>query len=81
MKTIIGTVAGFALGIGVASVLAQANAPYYEVAEISVKDQAGYENSGVAKAREAIKANGGKVIAGATTRPRASSVHRQPIVS
>jgi uncharacterized protein (DUF1330 family) len=64
MKTIIGTVAGFALGIGVASVLAQANAPYYEVAEISVKDQAGYENSGVAKAREAIKANGGKVIAG-----------------
>jgi uncharacterized protein (DUF1330 family) len=39
-------------------------APYYEVAEISVKDQTGYEASGVDKIRDAMKANGGKVIAG-----------------
>jgi uncharacterized protein (DUF1330 family) len=64
MKTIIGTVAGFAFGICVASVYAQSAAPYYEVAEINVKDQAGYEGSGVDKVREAIKAAGGKVIAG-----------------
>jgi uncharacterized protein (DUF1330 family) len=43
---------------------AQGTAPYYEVAEINVKDQAGYEKSGVDKVRDAIKANGGKVIAG-----------------
>ena len=42
----------------------QGTAPYYEVAEINVKDQAGYEKSGVDKVRDAIKANGGKVIAG-----------------
>jgi uncharacterized protein (DUF1330 family) len=58
--------AGLSGGIGIApGVLhAQATAPYYEVAEINVKDQAGYEKSGVDKARDAIKANGGKVIAG-----------------
>jgi hypothetical protein len=39
-------------------------APYYEVTEINVKDQAGYEKSGVDKVRDAIKTNGGKVIAG-----------------
>jgi uncharacterized protein (DUF1330 family) len=58
-------IGGFALGIGAASVLqAQGTAPYYEVAEINVKDQAGYEKSGVDKLRDAIKTNGGKVIAG-----------------
>jgi uncharacterized protein (DUF1330 family) len=53
-------------GIGIApDVLhAQGTAPYYEVAEVNVKDQAGYEKSGVDKVRDAIKANGGKVIAG-----------------
>jgi len=57
-------IGSFAPGVGTASVLAQGTAPYYEVAEINVKDQAGYESSGVDKVREAIKANGGKVIAG-----------------
>jgi uncharacterized protein (DUF1330 family) len=58
-------IGGFALGIGAASVLqAQGTAPYYEVAEINVKDQAGYEKSGVDKVRDALKAGGGKVIAG-----------------
>ena len=58
--------AGLSGGIGIApGVLhAQGTAPYYEVAEINVKDQAGYEKSGVDKVRDAIKANGGKVIAG-----------------
>src|ERR1700739_118696 len=54
----------FALGAGAASVYDQGTTPYYEVAEISVKDQAGYESSGVDKVREGIKAAGGKVIAG-----------------
>jgi uncharacterized protein (DUF1330 family) len=65
-KYIVATaIGGFALGIGAASMLqAQGTAPYYEVAEINVKDQAGYEKSGVDKVREAIKANGGKLIAG-----------------
>jgi len=57
-------VGSFVLGAGAASVLAQGTAPYYEVTEIGVKDQAGYEASGVDKVREAIKANGGKLIAG-----------------
>ena len=48
MKMIIGTVAGFALGLGVAGVLAEASTPYYEVTEINVTDQAKYEASGVA---------------------------------
>ena len=58
-------IGGFALGIGAASLLhAQGTAPNYEVAEINVKDQAAYEKRGVDKVRDAIKANGGKVIAG-----------------
>jgi uncharacterized protein (DUF1330 family) len=57
-------IGSFALGAGAASVYAQGTAPYYEVAEINVKDQAAYEASGVDKVREAIKAAGGKVIAG-----------------
>ena len=57
---------GLSTGIGIApGVLhAQGTAAYYEVAEINVKDQAGYEKSGVDKVREDIKAGGGKVIAG-----------------
>jgi hypothetical protein len=48
-------VGSFALGVAAASVLyAQGTVPYYEVAEINVKDQAGYEGSGVDKVREAI---------------------------
>jgi len=58
--------AGLSGGIGIVpGVLhAQGMAPHYEVAEINVKDQAGYEASGVDKVRASIKANGGKVIAG-----------------
>jgi uncharacterized protein (DUF1330 family) len=65
-KYIVATAIGsFALGIGAASMLhAQGTAPYYEVAEINVKDQGSYEKSGVDKVREAIKALGGKVVAG-----------------
>jgi uncharacterized protein (DUF1330 family) len=52
-------------GIGIAPNLrAQGTTPYYEVAEINVNDQAGYEKSGVVKVRDAIKSNGGKLIAG-----------------
>jgi len=64
-KIAVGVIGSFVLGVGAASLLhAQGTAPYYEVAEINVKDQAGYEKSGVDKVRDAIKANGGKVIAG-----------------
>jgi len=52
------------LGASGATLYAQSQTPYYEFAEINVKDQAGYEASGVDKVREAMKANGAKVIAG-----------------
>ena len=41
--------AGLSGGVGIAPgvLLAQGTAPYYEVAEINVTDQAGYEKSGV----------------------------------
>jgi uncharacterized protein (DUF1330 family) len=76
MKIIIGTVAGFALGLGVAGVFAATNAPYYEVTEINVKDQTAYEASGVNKVREGIKENGGKIIAGGYN--KATSLHGAP---
>src|SRR5579863_8005753 len=57
--------ATFALGaVAVSALNAQSNAPYFEVAAINVTDQAGYEASGVDKVRDAIKAGGGKLIAG-----------------
>jgi len=78
--------AGFSGGIGIApGVLhAQGTAPYFEVAEINVKDQTGYEASGVDKVRDGIKAHGGKVIAGgynkATARVGAAPPNRFLIV-
>ncbi len=56
--------AGIVIGIGANAVLAQTSTPYYEVAEITVKDQAGYEASGVDKVRESQKALGGVTVAG-----------------
>jgi hypothetical protein len=57
--------AGVIIGASAISVLnAQSNAPYFEVAAVNVTDQTGYEASGVDKVREAIKAGGGKLIAG-----------------
>ena len=57
--------AGIIVGASAVSTLqAQSNAPYYQVAAINVIDQAGYEASGVDKVRDAIKAAGGKLIAG-----------------
>jgi uncharacterized protein (DUF1330 family) len=64
-------IGSFVLGVGTASVLAQGTAPHYEVAEINVKDQTGYEASGVDKVRDAIKANGGKFIAGGYDKAKA----------
>jgi uncharacterized protein (DUF1330 family) len=43
---------------------AQSNASYFEVAAINVTDHAGYEASGVDEVRDAVKAGGGKLIAG-----------------
>jgi hypothetical protein len=55
----------FVLGAAAVSALhAQGNTPYYQVAGINVTDKDGYEASGVDKVRDAIKANGGKLIAG-----------------
>jgi uncharacterized protein (DUF1330 family) len=56
--------AGIVIGFGANAVLAQNNAPYYQVAEINVKDQAAYEASGVDKVRDGIKMSGAKLIAG-----------------
>src|SRR5262249_1464288 len=67
-KTVLLLSAGIIIGLGASQasiqLFAAENTPYYEVAEINVKDQAGYEASGIDKVREAIKAAGGKVIAG-----------------
>jgi uncharacterized protein (DUF1330 family) len=72
VKIAAAAVGGFVLGAGFSGWIgfapgvlhAQGTAPSYEVAEINVTDQAGYEKSGVDKVRDGIKANGGKVIAG-----------------
>jgi uncharacterized protein (DUF1330 family) len=65
LKSILLVTTGIIIGAGAISVLnAQSNAPYFEVAAINVTDQAGYEASGVDKVRDAIKAGGGKLIAG-----------------
>ena len=72
IKIAAAAIGGLVLGAGLSGQIsiapgvlhAQGTAPYYEVAEINVKDQAGYEKSGVDKVRDAIKAGGGKVIAG-----------------
>jgi uncharacterized protein (DUF1330 family) len=53
-------------------VWAQTNAPVYEVTEINVTDKTAYEASGVAKVRDGIKANGGKIIAGGYDKASAS---------
>ena len=56
---------GIVIGASAVSVLnAQSNAPYFEVAAVNVTDKAGYEASGVDNVRDAIKAGGGKLIAG-----------------
>jgi uncharacterized protein (DUF1330 family) len=64
LKSALLMTAGIAIGFGANAVLAQSNAPYYEVAEINVIDQPNYEASGVDKVRDAIKAGGAKLIAG-----------------
>jgi uncharacterized protein (DUF1330 family) len=65
LKSILLVTTGFIIGASAISVLnAQSNAPYFEVAAINVTDHAGYEASGVDKVREAVKAGGGKLIAG-----------------
>ena len=43
---------------------AEGSVPYYEVAEINVKDQAGYEASGVKDVRASQDALGGVLVAG-----------------
>jgi hypothetical protein len=69
-------IGSFALGVTAASVLhAQSMAPYYEVTEIAVKDQAGYEASGVDKVREALKASGAKLLAGRIQQSRGRRGH------
>ena len=65
MSKIAIAVIGLAVGAGASAIYAQSTAPYYEVVEINVKDQANYEKSGVDKVRESMKANGGKSIMGA----------------
>ena len=53
------------------SALAQTDVPYYEVDEIVVKDQKGYEASGVAKIREAAEAMGCHIFAGGYNKAQA----------
>jgi hypothetical protein len=64
LKSALLVTAGIVIGVGANAVLAQSNAPYYEVAEINVIDQPNYEASGVDKVRDALKASGVKLIVG-----------------
>jgi uncharacterized protein (DUF1330 family) len=64
LKSALLVTAGIAIGFGANVVLAQSNAPYYQVAEINVKNETAYEASGVGKVRDGLKAHGGKLIAG-----------------
>jgi len=65
LKSVLLVTTGIVIGASAISVLnAQGNAPYFEVAAINVTDQAGYEASGIDKVRDAIRAGGGKLIAG-----------------
>ena len=65
LNSILLVTTGVVIGASAISVLnAQSNAPYFEVAAVNVTDKAGYEASGVDKVRDAIKAGGGKLIAG-----------------
>ena len=71
LKSMLLVTTGIIIGASAISVLnAQGNAPYFEVAAINVTDQAGYEASGVDKVRDAIKAGGGKLIAGGYNKAR-----------
>jgi hypothetical protein len=78
LKSALLVTAGIAIGFGVNAVLAQSNAPYYNVAAINVIDKDGYEASGVDKVREAIKANGGAIIAGGYNKAVAIDSDTQP---
>jgi uncharacterized protein (DUF1330 family) len=65
LKSVLLVTTGIIIGASAFSVLnAQSNEPYFEVAAVNVTDKEGYEASGVDKVREAIKAGGGKLIAG-----------------
>jgi len=78
LKSALLVTAGIAIGFGANAVLAQSNAPYYNVAAINVTDKDGYEASGVDKVREAIKANGGAIIAGGYNKAVAIDSDTQP---
>ena len=65
LRSVLLVTTGIVIGASAISVLnAQSNAPYFEVAAVNVTDKAGYEASGVDNVRDAIKAGGGKLIAG-----------------
>jgi hypothetical protein len=65
LKSALLVTTGIVIGAGAISALnAQSSTPYFNVSAINVTDKDGYEASGVDKVREAIKANGGKLIAG-----------------
>src|SRR6202453_2293089 len=58
-------IGSFVLGVGAANVLhAQAKPTGFVLAEIDVKDQDGYTNDFLPKARANIKESGGKYLAG-----------------
>jgi uncharacterized protein (DUF1330 family) len=56
-------ISGFVFGAGAASVLAQGTAPYYEVAEINVKDVDAYKKA-MSESLPMIKEHGGTYVAG-----------------
>ena len=56
-------IGSFVLGAGAASVFAQGTAPYYEVAEINVKDVDVYKKA-MSKSLPMIKEHGGTYVAG-----------------
>jgi hypothetical protein len=64
LKSALLMAAGVAIGFGASAVLSQNSTPYFQIAEINVVDQKGYEASGVVELRDAIKASGAKLIGG-----------------
>jgi hypothetical protein len=79
LKSALLVTTGIVIGAGAISALnAQSSTPYFNVSAINVTDKDGYEASGVDKVRDAIKANGGKLIAGGYNKAVAIDSDVQP---
>ena len=83
LKSALLVTAGILVGVGASAVLAETNAPYYEIGEINVKDVDAYKKE-MAVSSGLIKNNGGVYVAGgfdkATTRIGAPVANRVVVI-